>query len=194
MGRSSVIEMKERSFIESSMSVYRRFRHLMPSLLTTNLAARRPLLVAPPAAKLLLDTLERTRAETGMVLLAYVLMPDHVHLVTAPSATCSLSRFMQLFKGRFSREWNARCGAAGSVWRSRFDERALTNEESLLRAIEYVHWNPVKAGLSVCPEEHPWSSAAGMDRPCVALLADYLGLGQAEACPPSEITTHRHPG
>ena len=165
----------------------------MPSLLTTNLAARRPLFVAPPAAQLLREMLGSTRAETGVTLLAYVFMPDHVHLVTAPSATCSISRFMQLLKGRFSREWNARCGAIGSVWQSRFDERALLDEASLVRAIEYVHWNPVKAGLSVRPEEYPWSSASVMDRPFAALLADYLGLGQAEACPPSGIPTHRDP-
>ena len=88
----------------------------------------------------------------------------------------TLSRVVQLIKGRFARAYNQSAGRAGAVWQSRYHERTLRNETALFRAIEYVHQNPVSARLVLEPQDYPWSSASGR---YVTDLDAYLG--QAEA-------------
>ena len=82
---------------------------------------------------------------------------------------------MQLIKDRFARHHNLLAGGRGSVWQSRYHERALRNERELLAAVEYVHQNPVVGKLATTAEEYRWSSACGQ-------LLDLVSyLGQAES-------------
>jgi putative transposase len=144
------------------MSIYRRFDEPgYPSLISTNVADRRPLFGATPVARLFMDVLCEVRQETGFDLLAFVVMPDHVHLVLKPSSADRLGKTVQLIKGRFARRYNQRDGRAGAVWQSRYHERALRSERELFAAIEYVHENPVAAGLAAVASDFPWSSASG---------------------------------
>ncbi len=109
----------------------------------------------------MLAELERAREEFWFYLLAYALMPDHVHLIVVPSEASSLSRIMQSIKGRFARFWNRRSGSAGSLWQARYYESAVRTEAQLRRWIEYIDQNPLRAGLTVTPEEYPYCSAGG---------------------------------
>ena len=169
------------------MSVYRRFNTVQfPSLLTTNVARRRAVFRPEMAAQLFMEVLDGVRLETDFRLLAFVVMPDHVHLVVVPSASHDLGQFMQLLKGRFSRRFNETTGGRGSLWQSRYYERTLRSEGELFAAIEYVHRNPVAAGLARETSAYPWSSAGGQ---CSTDLAAYLG--QAEACPAEESTVEQ---
>jgi putative transposase len=123
-----------------------------------------------------MEVLDEVRMETTFGLLAFVVTPNHVHLVLVPSMSHSLGEFMQLLKGRFSRRYNGVTGGSGSLWQSRYHERALRSERELLAAIEYVHLNPVTAGLVEHASAYPWSSANG------GYSNDLLVcLGQAEA-------------
>jgi REP element-mobilizing transposase RayT len=98
------------------------------------------------------------RAETNFQLLAFCVMPDHLHLILVPPPK-QLGRIIQLIKGRFARAYNQQEGIAGSVWQSRYHERTLYREQALSNAIEYVHNNPVVARLADRPDQYPWSSA-----------------------------------
>ena len=142
------------------MSVYRRFDgHGYPSLITTNIKNRQKLFCDPRAAAMLLNVLGEVQKGAGVTIYAYVVMPDHLHLVASWPNDQRVSRIMRLMKGRFARRWNRRAGLDGSVWQSRFHERALRSEHSLARAVDYVEWNPVTAGLVGEPAEYSWSSA-----------------------------------
>jgi REP element-mobilizing transposase RayT len=159
------------------VSVYRRFHdHAFPSLITTSIADRKALLGAEKAARLFIRTLREVKQETDYHLFAFVVMPDHVHLVLRPPASHSLGQVIQLIKGRFSRHYNEMTGRSGRLWQSRYHERALRSEGELLSAIEYVHGNPVAAGLASEASTYPWSSAGGNYRTDLALY-----FGQAEA-------------
>ena len=159
------------------MSVYRRFdTEGYPSLVTTNAANRRPVFHSDAAAALLIEIIYEVRRETAFPLLAFVVMPDHIHLVLSPSSVDSLAKIMQLVKGRFARRNHSESGDRGSLWQSRYHEQALRAERELFDAIEYVHRNPVSAGLASAPQDYPWSSASGR---FAVDLASYLG--QAEA-------------
>ena len=159
------------------MSLYRRFNsERLPSFVTTNTRERRGIFKAAGACELLVRTVYAVRAETAFHLLAFAIMPDHVHLIVVPSTSEGLGRVMQLIKGRFSRAYNTTAGRTGAVWQSRYHERTLRSEAALFRAIEYVHNNPVAARLASAPEKYRWSTA---HEKFVTDLDDYLG--QAEA-------------
>lgn len=158
------------------MSIYRRPpTESQPSLVTTNTSQRRPIFTDSSACELLIETLFKVRFETGLLLLAFTVMPDHVHAIVVSEGN-DLGRAMQLLKGRFARTYNLRTGDAGPVWQSRYHERTLRSEAALLRAVEYVHQNPVAAGLASGAEAYPWCTASGRHQ------SDLLRyLGQAEA-------------
>ncbi len=109
-------------------------------------------------------------------LLAFTIMPDHLHLIVVPPTPDGLGRVMQLIKGRFSRAYNTMIGRTGAVWQNRYHERTLRTEAALFRAIAYVHNNPVAAHLVAISEDYQWSTANGRYE---FDLQKYLG--QAEA-------------
>ncbi len=96
-------------------------------------------------------------------------------MILVPSIA-GLGKAIQLIKGRFARVCNQSVGRTGKVWQSRYHERTLRNEEALVRATEYVHYNPVADRLALEPKDYPWSSANGR---YASDLLEYLG--QAEA-------------
>ena len=147
------------------MSVWRRFdHHGFTSLITTNVESRSPVFASTQVARLMLRVIGEVRHETRVRLLAFVIMPDHVHLVLATPPPLRLGRVMQLIKGRFSNRFNRMRKTRGTLWQERHHERALRNERELLAAIEYVHGNPVKAGLADQAESFPWPSASSAFR------------------------------
>jgi REP element-mobilizing transposase RayT len=127
----------------------------------------------------MLKELGRLRDELGFSLLAYVVMPDHVHLLVAPSAVADFSRIMQSVKGRFARLRNRGLGRQGSIWQPRYYESAVRTEDQLAKWVEYIHRNPVQAGLASTPEGYPYCSAQGV---LVTDMEVYLS-GRAEARP-----------
>jgi len=142
------------------MSVWKRFPdHGLPSLLTTNVYSRRPIFQSPAAAQILLSTIAEVRQQTRFKLLAFVVMPDHLHLVVVLSSGQSLSDIMRLIKGRFSVRYHRLVGKCGQFWQERYHERTIRNERALVLAIEYVYANPVEAGLVTQAEMFAWSSA-----------------------------------
>ena len=108
----------------------------------------------------MLDTLYELRTELRFALLAFVIMPDHMHLLVVPSESADISRVMQAIKGRFARHWNAPNGTSSTVWQGRYFESVARTQEQLAKWIEYIHYNPVEAGLARTPTEYLYSSAA----------------------------------
>ena len=51
-------------------------------------------------------------------------------------------------------------GLATPIWTKRFFDEIIETPESVLTVIEYIHYNPVKAGLVTEPEDYPFSSAS----------------------------------
>lgn len=111
---------------------------------------------------------------------AYVVMPDHIHVVIYPRAIdFSVRHLLSAIKSTFTRNHRLCLGSNypllrrsnGSVvlWESGggFD-RNLYSSPHIWRMINYVHANPVRKGLSTTPEQYNWSSAsayAGMEGP-----------------------------
>ena len=142
------------------MSIYRRFHgHGLPYFVPTNTNERCPIFRDHAAAQMLQRVIAEVQTGMGVIIHAYVIMPDHLHIVLTLPPKQRISRVMRLIKGRFSKRWNARTGGSRAVWQSRYHEEALRSDEALRGAVDYVHWNPVVAGFVQCPEDWPWSSA-----------------------------------
>lgn len=114
---------------------------------------------------MLLRVIQEVREETCLCLHAYVVMPDHIHLVLTPPVGLRVGRIMQLVKVRFANRFNRATGGSGSLWQERYHERALRSEKALRAAVEYVHHNPVVAGLCESAEDYRWSSAGAVASP-----------------------------
>ena len=124
---------------------------------------------------------------------AYCLMPNHVHLVLVPESVEGLHRAVSEVHRRYTRAVNSREGWRGHLWQGRFASFVM-DEPHLLTAMRYVELNPVRAGLVERPESYPWSSARahllGHDddlvrvEPMLSMVGDwaaYLALDVDEA-------------
>ncbi|RPJ41332.1 MAG: transposase [Candidatus Latescibacterota bacterium] len=90
---------------------------------------------------------------------AYCLMPNHVHLIAAPSDERALARAIGEAHRRYTAEINRREDWTGYLWQGRFASFPM-DQSYLLACARYVERNPIRAGLARRPEEYPWSSAA----------------------------------
>ena len=89
---------------------------------------------------------------------AWVIMPNHVHVVLEPRV--AMPSIMRWLKGRTGRMANRILGGTGmSFWQEESFDHWLRSEEELQEAIEYVEGNPVRAGLVETKEQWAWSSA-----------------------------------
>ena len=157
-----------------------------PYFVTAVTRNRTPIFRDRHAADLILKELARLRDELGFARLAYAVMPDHIHLLVAPSAGANLSRIMQSVKGRFARLWNRQLCRQGSLWQPRYYESAVRTEAQLMRWIEYIHRNPVQAGLAKSPEEYPYCSPGGKLGTDLEVYLKGSWTGRAEAQPSSK--------
>jgi putative transposase len=90
--------------------------------------------------------------------LAYVLMPNHVHLILVPKTEDGLRQALSVTHGGYARIVNARRSKSGHFWQGRFGCVAMDGEH-LTAAFRYVLMNPVRARLCTKPEHWAWSSA-----------------------------------
>jgi putative transposase len=121
---------------------------------STQTAERYPFFRHERWAKLFLDVVEHYRS--GYLLHAYVLMPDHVHLLLSPAE--SLERSIQNIKGGFSYRAKRELGWQGEVWQKGFTDHRIRDANDFERHIEYIAFNPVRAKLCQRPEEYPYIS------------------------------------
>ncbi len=65
--------------------------------------------------KALILALKQAETETGVTVYAYVIMPDHLHVIAGPAEPSSHGRFMRLVKGRFAHRWNRLHNGHGAI-------------------------------------------------------------------------------
>ncbi|MDX2233200.1 MAG: transposase [Hyphomonadaceae bacterium] len=93
-------------------------------------------------------------------LLAWCVMPNHVHVVFEQLSGARLSAVVQSWKSVTAHRINARLGRRGRFWRREYFDRFMRDDGHLARTIAYVEGNPVKAGLVKAPEDWLFSSAS----------------------------------
>ncbi|MHB1317357.1 MAG: REP-associated tyrosine transposase [Anaerolineae bacterium] len=104
---------------------------------------------------------------TRYALLAWVIMPNHVHVVVETLDATPLARMLQNWKGYSARRANEVLNRKGTLWHREYYDRYIRDVRHLENAVLYVHNNPVKAGLVESPADWRFGSArrvGGVDR------------------------------
>jgi REP element-mobilizing transposase RayT len=98
-------------------------------------------------------------AKTRYFLYAWVVMPNHCHLLLRPRPGNSLERILHSLKSYTALEANRVLGRRGRFWMREAFDRYIRNTLHFERAVRYIENNPVKAGLCASPEDWEFSSA-----------------------------------
>ena len=101
------------------------------------------------------QALERVRTAFDLDIYGYVVMPDHVHLLTAEPRRGVLSDALKSLKQGVSRRL---IGKAEHFWQKRYFDRNIRDEQQFKEKLRYLHRNPVQRGLCQRPEDWEWSS------------------------------------
>jgi putative transposase len=142
--------------------------------ITFSCYGRLPLLGTARRRDLLLRTLEQVRRRYGFVVVGYVAMPEHVHLLLSEPERGNPGAVVQVLKQRFARMvlrelrrtkvaeqgllWT-KPGSDAHVWQARFYDFVVYTKKKREEKLHYMHQNPVRRGLVLTPEQWPWSSA-----------------------------------
>jgi putative transposase len=103
----------------------------------------------------------REAAKTFKVAIhAYVLMPNHLHLLATPSDETGLSRLMQWVGRHYVPYFNKKYARSGTLWEGRYRATVIDSERYFLACSRYIELNPLRAGLVNDPIVYPWSSFA----------------------------------
>jgi len=100
----------------------------------------------------------RTCKRFDLDIIAWVVLPDHLHLLLNPKIN-NLSNVMKVFKQDFGFLYRQRLGIrTGRVWQLRFWDHAIRDQDDMNLHIDYIHYNPIKHGLVMVTREYIHSS------------------------------------
>ncbi len=159
-----------------------------------------PIFEAVSCAQVFIENLRYYQKRGDFAILAWVLMPEHFHLLIKRAATATVSAIVGNFKRMTSRQISevleaernvdvlARLRESAAkeptsdsrVWQCRFDSLVILNEQTLHEKMNYIHNNPVKRGLVARPELWGNSSAGaygGRPHGIVEVDVDWQCLG-----------------
>jgi putative transposase len=148
--------------------------------LTFSCFRRQPFLANDRAGGWLVDAVDRAREKHRFHVWAYVVMPEHVHLLVWPTeAAYDISAILNSIKQSVAKRALAFVPRTAPAFLTRMEDRQpsgethyrfwqrgggydrnIVEETTLYRLIEYLHANPVRRGLCARPEDWHWSSAA----------------------------------
>jgi len=106
-----------------------------------------------------LRLLRHHASEHAVEVVAYCLMPNHVHHVVIPSSPHGLHQLFKAVHGQYAQRVNRMRDQKGHLWQGRFFSSPL-DSNYFVNAVRYVELNPVRARIVEKAEDYPWSTAA----------------------------------
>lgn len=125
---------------------------------------REPLLARSEVANVVWDALRFAEEEGWVMVLGYVIMPDHWHVIWELGNERTLAGVMQSVKRWSARKINALLARRGPVWQDGYYEHLVRDRADLEERFTYIALNPVKAGLAERIGEYRWCSLDGLTR------------------------------
>jgi putative transposase len=110
-------------------------------------------------ARLFLKTLFHYRREGHYLLHAFVLMPDHVHLLLTPAQAVTIERAVQLIKGGYSYALGTLIGRKSEIWQRGFTDHRIRDAQDFIHHQAYIHQNPVVTRFVAKASEYRYCSA-----------------------------------
>lgn len=111
----------------------------------------------PEVAKIVQDAILKGH-NADYKLIAWCIMPNHVHVLIRQAEQTSLGKIVRSWKGSTARLINLHLNREGSLWSKDYFDRAIRDQDHFWKAISYIHQNPVRANLVRAPEDWPFSS------------------------------------
>ncbi len=106
-----------------------------------------------------ISLLPRLPQENKLVeIIAYCIMPTHIHLILKQTVDKGISTFMSLISNSYSRYFNLKHKRKGPLWENEFKNVLITSDEQLLHLTRYIHLNPVSAFIVNRPGE--WTASS----------------------------------
>ena len=127
-------------------------------------------LARPEIAQLTEDALRHFDGQRYR-LLAWCVMPNHVHALVEPLPPHALAAIVQTWKGFTAYAANRVLGRTGPFWQREYHDRFIRDSAHLNAARTYIEANPVNAKLAATPEAWPWSSASWERRLSAGIVA-----------------------
>ena len=129
---------------------------------------RRPILI--DNIDLLRDSFRRTKEKIKFEINAIVILPDHLHMIIQPK---EIKKYLAIIKGiktYFSRNIDEtkledyeltesrKHKKEKDIWQRRYWEHTITDEDDLIKHIDYIHYNPIKHGYVKQTKEWEYST------------------------------------
>jgi putative transposase len=132
-------------------------QELRTFFITAVTANRRRLFQTNANAELLLKLFNEDRMKDRYQLHAFVIMPDHIHLLITPAPEVSIEKAMQFIKGGFSFRLKSKL----DVWQSEYTKHRIEDAQDYANHATYIHENPVCAHLCERARDFSYSSTSG---------------------------------
>ena len=140
----------------------RRGRRSLPQHVyhvTAATQARQPFFDHPDAAQSAARCFIEPTVLGDAVLLAWVLMPDHVHWLLQLGSRDTLATVVNRLKSAPARKANEALHRQGPIWKAAYYDRALRSDEATVDVARYIIGNPVRAGLVERVGDYPYWNA-----------------------------------
>lgn len=137
---------------------------------------------SPHDCKSYLYFLQEAAAKNHTNIHAYVLMPNHVHLLMSSDCDVGVGRTIQAVARHYVPYFNQRNSRSGALFNARYRSALVERGCAVLRVQRYIEENPVRSSMCGQPEHYMWSSyganGLGEKESIVSPGDDYLALGR----------------
>lgn len=116
--------------------------------ITFNAWGRRPIFRSDRFAQLMIEILRDGMRKKKFTIHAFVIMPDHLHILITPDYLISLEKAVQLIKGGFSFRAKKDLGSEMEIWQPSLTNHRIINEDDFARHVNYIICNPARAKLA----------------------------------------------
>ena len=122
-------------------------------------ANRHPYFNNPEKLEIVLAAMKRISSRFNLEYKAWVILPDHLHLLLEPGKV-DYSKVVPSLKRMVTTSMRNRgfAGTRTAIWQDRFWEHTIRDDDDYQQCVGYIHYNPVKHGLVSTPVEWQYSS------------------------------------
>jgi putative transposase len=144
--------------------IVRRVRQAGVYFVTTDTWQRRALFINAAMAKVVVDQIIDCRERGFYKLDAFVVMPDHLHVLLTPNETTTIEKAMQMIKGGSAHRMGLERPQKFPIWHAGFHDRWMRTAQEFRESKLYIEQNPVVAKIAERPEDYALSSVSGLYR------------------------------
>ena len=120
----------------------------------------RPLFVTEAPCNIFIETLQRYRGSGFYGLHAFVLMPEHFHVLLTPSDQTAIERAIQYIKGGSAHRIGKDLVIRFPVWQRGYSDHRIRDARDFETHVHYIEQYPVKRRLVAVARDYVWSSAS----------------------------------